>query len=104
MRDIFKKLKNKMVTLIIRPNLWTFDKFDMIKSKVIPSLIRKFCNKNGKVDVSDGKDIDFLYIDDFCDVLIKIINKSKTHNTFNVASGKSVSINHIMYSLKIDNK
>ena len=95
-----KKLKNKMVTLIIRPgNLYgPFDKFDIIKSKVIPSLIRKFCNKNEKVDVwGDGKDIkDFLYIDDFCDVLIKIINKSKTHNTYNVASGKSVSINHII--------
>ncbi len=94
------KIKNKMVTLVIRPgNLYgPFDKFDKLKSKVIPSLIRKFCDKNEKIDVwGNGKDIkDFLYIDDFCKILIKIINNSNTYNTYNVSSGKSVSINHII--------
>ena len=50
-----------------------FDKFDAEKSKVIPSLIRKFEN-NKTIDVwGNGKEIkDYLYIEDFINAVISI--------------------------------
>lgn len=105
-----KKLKKKMKTIIIRPgNLYgPFDKFDKEKSKVIPSLIRKIDESRNALDVwGDGKDLkDFLYIDDFSQAIKKIILQVNDHECFNIASGKSVSINKIikillrLYNLK----
>ena len=60
--------KDKMSILIIRPgNIYgPNDKFDPIRSKVIPALIRKF-EENKIIEIwGDGQDIkDFIYIDDF---------------------------------------
>jgi len=95
-----KKLVNKMVTIIVRPgNLYgPRDKFDPLKSKVIPSLIRKIFESSGKLDVwGDGNDIkDFLYIDDFTKAIEKIVFKLNNHCTLNIASGKSVTIKKII--------
>ena len=95
-----KKIKNKMKTIIIRPgNLYgPHDKFDPKKSKVIPSLISKVSARQNPINVwGDGMDLkDFLYIEDFCDVLVKIINRTKNFETYNVASGKSVTIRKIL--------
>jgi len=95
-----KKIKNKMKTIIIRPgNLYgPHDKFDPKKSKVIPSLISKVSARQNPINVwGDGKDLkDFLYIEDFCDILVKIINRTKNFETYNVASGKSVTIRKIL--------
>lgn len=104
-----KKLVNKMVTIIVRPgNLYgPRDKFDPLKSKVIPSLIRKVFESSGILDVwGDGNDIkDFLYIEDFAKAIEKIIFKVNNHCTLNIASGKSVNIRHIIkLILKITNK
>ena len=96
-----KKIKNNsMKTIIIRPgNLYgPYDKFDPEKSKVIPSLIRKVVQKNNPLQVwGDGKDLkDFLYIDDFIDALIEIINNIESFETINIASGKGITIREIL--------
>lgn len=96
---ICQMYKNKMKILIIRPgNIYgPHDKFDPIKSKVVPSLIRKFENKI-KIEVwGDGKDIkDFIYIEDFVEIILKLLNLPFNFLTLNVASGKSISLNKII--------
>ena len=91
--------KNKMNILIIRPgNIFgPNDKFDVVRSKVIPSLIRKFETKKTVEIWGDGKDIkDFIYIEDFVAILLKLINKPFNFMILNVASGKSVSLKKII--------
>ena len=99
--DIYSnKINKKMKTIIVRPgNLYgPHDKFDKEKSKVIPSIIRKIVEKQNPLEVwGDGKDLkDFLYIKDFCDLLIKIIFKKTKYEIYNVASGKGITINKII--------
>jgi GDP-L-fucose synthase len=96
-----KKIKlNKMVTIVVRPgNLYgPYDKFDPEKSKVIPSLIRKVVERQNPLSVwGDGNDLkDFLYIDDFVDALVEIINKVDEYIILNVASGNGVTIKEIL--------
>lgn len=91
--------KSYMTIIIVRPsNLYgPYDKFDKIKSKVIPSLIRKFENDKVIEVWGDGKDYkDFLYIDDFIDGLILISNKINKFEIINISSGKSISLNEII--------
>ena len=95
-----KKIKNKMITIIVRPgNLYgPHDKFDLEKSKVIPALIRRVIEKQNPLTVwGDGNDIkDFLFISDFSDIIIKIINTVDYHDVFNIASGKGITIKEIL--------
>lgn len=96
-----KKIKlNKMVTIVVRPgNLYgPYDKFDPEKSKVIPSLIRKVVERQNPLSVwGDGNDLkDFLYIDDFVEALVEIINKVDEYVVLNIASGNGVTIKQIL--------
>ena len=91
--------KSNMTIIIVRPsNLYgPFDKFDKLKSKVIPSLIRKFENDKIIEIWGDGKDFkDFLYIDDFINGLISTVKKVNEFNIINISSGKSISLNSII--------
>ncbi len=99
--DIYSsKINSPMKTIIIRPgNLYgPFDKFDKEKSKVIPSLIKKIVERQNPLEVwGDGKDLkDFLYIEDFCNAVIKIMRKKNLSKIYNIASGKGVTINQII--------
>ena len=81
-----------MTTIIVRPgNLYgPYDKFDIEKSKVIASLIRKVVEKQNPINVwGDGEDLkDFLYIDDFIDGLNKIVFDLNEFDIINLASVK----------------
>ena len=91
-----------MKILIIRPaNLYgPYDKFDPVRSKVIPALIRKFENKNIEVWGS-GKDVkDFIFIEDFVDNLLSILEKINKYTVLNIASSKPVSLRKIIDILK----
>jgi len=103
------KIKKKMQTLVIRPgNLYgPFDKYDWNKSKVIAATIRKVYEKHHPILVwGDGKDLkDFLYIDDFVECLIKLIQKDTgIFNIFNIASGKNITIKELLKKLLKINK
>ncbi len=96
-----KKIKlNKMITVVVRPgNLYgPYDKFDVEKSKVIPSLIRKVIERQDPVYVwGDGNDLkDFLYIDDFVDAINEIIDKVNNYTVLNIASGKGITIKEVL--------
>ena len=91
--------KSSMTIIIVRPsNLYgPFDKFDKLKSKVIPTLIRKFENDKIVEIWGDGKDYkDFLYIDDFIDGLISTVKKVNKFSIINISLGKSISLNLII--------
>ncbi len=99
-----KHLQRPMETLIVRPgNLYgPFDKFGQKDSKVIASLVRKFCENQNPIEVwGDGEDIkDFLYIDDFIEGMLLVFEKSSEFEVFNVASGKPVNIKQIVKILQ----
>lgn len=95
------RIADPMKTVIIRPgNLYgPYDKFDKEKSKVIPALIRRAFEKQDPFVVwGDGKDLkDFLYIDDFIELLVKLIyDEKKETNLYNVASGTPITIKQIL--------
>lgn len=96
---ICQMYKNKMNILIVRPgNIFgPHDKFDLVRSKVVPSLIRKF-EENKNVEVwGDGKDVkDFIYVEDFVAILLRLINMPFKFMILNVASGKSISLKKII--------
>ena len=98
-----KKIKNKMTTIIVRPgNLYgPHDKFDVEKSKVIASLIRKVVEKQNPINVwGDGEDLkDFLYIDDFISGLKKIVFNVNDFEILNLASGKGITIKEILNTI-----
>lgn len=96
-----QRIKNNyMKTIIVRPgNLYgAHDKFDPIKSKVIPSLIRKVVKKQNPLTVwGNGKDLkDFLHIDDFTDAILKIIKNINNSVELNIASGKGYTIREVL--------
>lgn len=95
-----KKIKKKMTTIVVRPgNLYgPYDKFDIEKSKVIASLIRKVVEKQNPINVwGDGKDFkDFLYIDDFVEGLNKVVFDINKFEVINLASGKGITIKEIL--------
>ena len=91
--------KHKMKILIVRPaNLYgPHDKFNPTKSKVIPSLIKKFEEKKLIKIWGDGNDIkDFMYVEDFVDALLLIVKKYKKFTILNVGTGKSIKLKKII--------
>lgn len=98
------KIPEKMATVVVRPsNLYgPFDKFDPTKSKVIAALTRRFSQRENPMSVwGDGNDVkDFLYIDDFADGLLSLIQTNYV-GPMNICSGKKTTIKDIISSLKI---
>ena len=95
--------KKNMKILIIRPaNLYgPYDKFDPVRSKVIPALIRKFESKKNIEVWGSGKDVkDFMFIEDFVENLLLILEKMNKSNVLNIASSKPVSLRKIIDILK----
>jgi GDP-L-fucose synthase len=98
------KIPEKMATVIVRPsNLFgPFDKFDPTKSKVIAALTRRFSQREDPMTVwGDGNDVkDFLYIDDFIDGLLKLMETDYI-GAVNICSGQKTTIRDVISSLKI---
>lgn len=97
------KIPKKMPTVVVRPsNLYgPFDKFDPEKSKVIAALTRRFAQKEDPMLVwGDGNDVkDFLYIDDFIDALLQLMETNYT-GSVNICSGQETTIKDVISSLK----
>jgi GDP-L-fucose synthase len=98
-------IKEPMKTIVVRPgNLYgPYDKFDVEKSKVIPSLIRKAIERHDPFVVwGDGTDLkDFLYIDDCIDALLLVMEKVDEFETINIASGHSVTIRDVVKEILV---
>jgi len=86
------KIGKPMQTVIVRPaNIYgPFDDFEWETSHVLPALIRRVVERHDPITVwGDGKDIkDFIYIDDFIDAMILVMDRIKEFDVLNIASGK----------------
>ena len=99
-----------MPTNLYGPN----DKYTGIDAHVIPALIEKFhqakIKKNKKVEIwGDGKaKREFLFVNDFADLLVKFIkfNKNKINkitnssSIINIGSGKEVTVKNLAINIK----
>lgn len=81
---------------IVRPtNIYgPHDKFDDDKSHVLPALIKRALKKEDPYVVwGDGHTVrDFIYVDDFVDDLLDILNRYCACDPLNVSSGTSITI------------
>ena len=92
-----------METLIVRPaNLYgPFDKYTYKESKVIAALIRRSLEKDDPFLVwGDGEDLkEFLYIEDFIEILINIF-KLDENGPVNISANNPITIKEIISILK----
>ncbi|MDD5489581.1 MAG: NAD-dependent epimerase/dehydratase family protein [Candidatus Moranbacteria bacterium] len=81
---------------ILRPtNIYgPFDKFDDEKSHVLPALIKRaFKKENPFIVWGDGSAVrDFIFVDDFIDDLLKILENYCVCDPVNVGSGEELSV------------
>ena len=74
-------------------------KFDPITSNFIPALIRKAVNRLDPFPVWGNPDVkrDILFVDDFASAVIRCLRKKELgFNTFNIGSGKVVSVDKVV--------
>lgn len=90
----YKKFGTKIG--IIRPTsiYGPYDNFDDEKSHVIPALIKRALRKeNPYVVWGDGDAVrDFIYVDDFVDDLLDVLDRYCICDPINVASGRNITI------------
>lgn len=95
-----KHIPNPMTTIIIRPaNLYgPYDKYDLNKCHVTPATIRKVCEGMNPIPVwGDGTELrDLLYIEDFVNALIIIMEEQDEFDIFNVGSDEVYSVNNVL--------
>lgn len=99
--DIYSsKVQPEMQVSVLRPsNLYgPFDKFGRRESKVVASLIRKATEGADPIEVwGDGQDSkDFLFIDDFIEALVAVVNDPRPLGPLNVASGRNITIRQLL--------
>ena len=90
---IQKKLRNKSIVLRLYQVFGPNQKND----RLIPYVIQS-CKKNKKFNCTDGNQLrDFLYVDDFSDLVIKILNRKKIYKgVYNVGYGKPLKVKSII--------
>ncbi len=102
------KIKKPMTTLVVRPaNIYgEYDDFDWETSHVIPALIRKVVERHKPIEVwGDGTDIkEFIYIQDFIDGLLSVMEKLESFKPMNISAGHPCSVKDVLnILLKLDN-
>ena len=91
-----EKLKNPMVTVVLRPsNIYgPYDDFEFETSHVMAALIRRVVEKHDPIEVwGTGDDIrDWIYIDDFIDAMMLAVERIDSYDPINIGLGKGYSI------------
>ena len=103
-----QKLKNPMITVVIRPsNIYgPLDDYDFATSHVMAAMIRKVAERHNPIIMwGDGNDIrDLIYIDDFVDAVLSAAEKVNTYDPINIGAGKGYRLRDIQQMiLQIDN-
>ncbi|HOW28922.1 MAG TPA: NAD-dependent epimerase/dehydratase family protein, partial [Elusimicrobiota bacterium] len=95
-----EKLKRRMCVQVIRPsNIYgPFDDFRWKTSHVLAALIRKVIERHEPIEVwGTGNDVrDVIYIDDFAEACLDILEKSETYDPVNVALGKGYRVKEML--------
>jgi GDP-L-fucose synthase len=98
-----QKLKNPMLSLVVRPsNIYgPYDDFDPATSHVMAATIRKVVERQNPLTVwGTGDDIrDLIYIDDFVECLLLAAEKLDTYDPVNIGLGKGYSIKQLLAML-----
>ena len=102
-----EKLKNPMVTVVLRPsNIYgPYDDYDFETSHVMSALIRRVVERHDPFIVwGTGDDVrDWIYIDDFMDAMMLAAEKIDTYNPINIGLGKGYTIKEaLQMMLEID--
>lgn len=99
-----KHIPNPMLTIVVRPaNIFgPYDKYDFNKCHVTPATIRKVADKMNPIPVwGDGSELrDILFVDDFVDALLLIMDKQKVYDVYNVGSNTTYSVNGVLDMVK----
>ena len=103
-----QKLKNPMITVVIRPsNIYgPLDDYDFATSHVMAAMIRKVAERHNPIIMwGDGNDIrDLIYIDDFVDAVLSAAEKVNTYDPINIGAGIGYRLRDIQQMiLQIDN-
>ncbi len=91
--------RNLKVGIIRTANIYgPFDRFDDIKSHVIPALIKRAVNFEEPYVVWGQKNTirDFVYVDDLSNAVLNILNNNCDANPINYSSGLGVSIEDLV--------
>jgi len=95
-----KHIPDPMTCIVIRPaNIYgPGDKFDFDRCHVTPATIRKVVDRHNPIKVwGDGEDVrDIIYIDDFIDGLVTVMENCNKYDVFNIGSNTAYSINEIL--------
>ncbi len=95
-----EKLKNPMVTVVLRPsNIYgPYDDFNFETSHVMAALIKRVVERHSPVEVwGTGNDVrDWIYIDDFINAMMLATEKIDSYNPLNIGLGKGYSIKHAL--------
>jgi GDP-L-fucose synthase len=98
-----EKIRRPMQTVVVRPaNIYgPEDDFEWETSHVLPALIRKAVERHDPIEVwGDGRDVkDFIYIDDFIEGLLSAMEKIKTFEPINIATGVPCSIRQALKAI-----
>ena len=102
-----EKLKNPMVTVVLRPsNIYgPYDDFEFETSHVMAALIRRVVERHEPIEVwGTGEDIrDWIYIDDFIDAMMLAAEKIESYDPINIGLGKGYSIKEaLQMMLEVD--
>jgi len=102
-----EKLKNPMLTVVLRPsNIYgPYDDFEFETSHVMAALIRRVVERHDPFEVwGTGDDIrDWIYIDDFIDALMLAAEKINSYNPVNIGLGKGYTIKEaLQMMLEVD--
>lgn len=101
------KIPNPMETVVVRPaNLYgPMDNFDLATSHVLPALMRKVIERHDPLVVwGDGLDIkDFLFVEDYVEGLIAVMERLPGFDVVNLASGRPAKLRDLLgMMLEID--
>ncbi len=97
------KIKNPMKTLVVRPgNLYgEYDDFEWETSHVVSALIKKAVERHDPIEVwGDGKDIkDLIYVKDFVEGMLLVMEKQNNFDPINIASGQPCSVLDVLNTI-----
>ena len=103
-----EKIKNPMKAIVVRPaNIYgPYEDFEWETSHVVPALIRKVVERHSPIEVwGDGNDIkDLIYIDDFIEGILLVMERIEKFEPINIATGRPISVKQVLQAiLEADN-
>ncbi len=99
-----EKLKQKMTTIVLRPSMiyGEHGNFDPETAHFLPVTIRRVIEKQNPLKISGKGDEtrDFIYVKDVVEACFLALGKTERYDVFNVASGRSYTINELLDLIK----